>query len=139
MRKFLRRGDLNWSRIVPGTIRSLLKGERPIIRSDGSYVRDYFYVEDGAAAYMHLAERLSADGAVAGHAFNFSNEIQMTVLDLVRRITAASGSKLEPDVRNEASNEIKHQYLCAAKARRMLDWQPCYTLDEALAETVACR
>ena len=79
---------MNWSRIVPGTIRSLLKGERPIIRSDGSYIRDYFYVEDGAAAYVHLAECMAAErAAVAGHAFNFSNEIQMTVLDLVRKIT----------------------------------------------------
>ena len=130
-------GDLNWSRIVPGTIRSLLKDEPPIIRSDGSYVRDYFYVEDGAAAYMHLAERLSADGGVAGHAFNFSNEIQVTVLDLVRRITAASGSKLEPDVRNEASNEIKHQCLSARKAREMLGWKPLFTIEEGLARTLA--
>src|SRR6202008_1954066 len=75
-------GDLNWNRIVPGTIRSALRGERPIIRSDGQYVRDYFYVEDGAAAYTLLAERLAADPELKGQAFNFSNEIQVTVADL---------------------------------------------------------
>jgi len=134
-------GDLNWSRIVPGTIRSLLKGERPIIRSDGSYIRDYFYVEDGAAAYMYLAEHLAANRALAGHAFNFSNEIQVTVLELVRMIArialANSGSPLEPDVRNEASNEIKHQYLSAHKAREMLGWHPLFTLEQGLAQTFA--
>lgn len=130
-------GDLNWSRIVPGTIRSLLKGERPVIRSDGSYIRDYFYVEDGAAAYMHLAERMASDPAVAGHAFNFSNEIQMTVLELVRKITRAAGSSLEPDVRNEVSNEIKHQYLSAQKARQMLGWKPLFTIEDGLAQTLA--
>ena len=76
-------GDLNWNRIVPGTIRSVLRGERPVIRSDGQYVRDYFYVEDGAAAYMLLAERLTAGPEVARQAFNFSNELQITVLELV--------------------------------------------------------
>jgi CDP-glucose 4,6-dehydratase len=130
-------GDLNWSRIVPGTIRSLLKGERPVIRSDGSYIRDYFYVEDGAAAYMYLAEHLAANRELAGHAFNFSNEIQLTVLDLVRMIARIAESVLEPDVRNEASNEIKHQYLSAQKAREMLGWHPLFTLEQGLAATFA--
>ena len=129
-------GDLNWSRIVPGTIRSLLAGQRPVIRSDGSLIRDYFYVEDGAAAYMLLAERLAADPALRGHAFNFSNELQVTVLQLVESLAKALGSSLEPDVRNEAQNEIRHQYLSAAKARRMLNWTPLFTLKQGLAETV---
>src|SRR5260221_8111514 len=98
-------GDLNWNRIVPGTIRSVLRGERPIIRSDGTFVRDYFYVEDGAIAYMTLAEKLAADPALKGRAFNFSNEIQITVSQLVERILGVMDSKLLPDVRNEASNE----------------------------------
>ena len=77
-------GDLNWNRIIPGTIRSVVRGKAPIIRSDGSFVRDYFYVEDGAAAYMLLAERLAEKPALSGQGFNFSNEIQVSVLDLVQ-------------------------------------------------------
>lgn len=129
-------GDLNWSRIVPGTVRSILRGQRPIIRSDGNYVRDYFYVEDGAAAYMLLAERLAADPALNGEAFNFSYELQITVIDLVRRILVQMDSDLEPDVRNEASNEIRHQYLSSEKARRMLDWSPLFDLPSGLEKTV---
>jgi CDP-glucose 4,6-dehydratase len=129
-------GDLNWNRIVPGTIRSVLRGERPIIRSDGSYIRDYFYVEDGAAAYTLLAERMAERPELWGEAFNFSNELQVSVLDLVRRILARMGSSLEPDIRNEASNEIVHQYLSAAKARRLLDWSPLFTLEDGLARAI---
>jgi CDP-glucose 4,6-dehydratase len=129
-------GDLNWNRIVPGTVRSVLRGQRPIIRSDGSFIRDYFYVEDGAAAYMLLAEELAAKPDLRGEAFNFSNEIQVTVLDLTARILKIMNSDLEPDIRNEASNEIKHQYLSAEKARKMLNWSPLFTLDKALATTV---
>ncbi len=129
-------GDLNWNRIVPGTIRSILRGQRPIIRSDGAYVRDYFYIEDGAAAYMLLAEKLAADRGLVGQAFNFSNEIQVTVLTLVERILALMDSSLAPDVRNEASNEIRHQYLSAAKARSVLSWAPLFTLDAGLGLTI---
>jgi CDP-glucose 4,6-dehydratase len=129
-------GDLNWNRIVPGTIRSVLRGQRPVIRSDGSFVRDYFYVEDGAAAYMLLAEQLAAKPELRGEAFNFSNELQVTVLELVQRILVLMGSALSPDVRNEASNEIRHQYLSAAKARQVLGWQSCFTLEEGLKLTI---
>lgn len=129
-------GDLNWNRIVPGTVRSLLRGERPVIRSDGQFVRDYFYVEDGAAAYMLLAERMAGDASLHGQGFNFSNEIQVTVLELVDRITRLMGSTLAPDVRNEASNEIRHQYLSAARARRLLGWSPLFDLDGGLARTI---
>ena len=129
-------GDLNWNRIVPGTIRSVLRGQRPVIRSDGSFVRDYFYVEDGAAAYMLLAEQLAAKPELGGEAFNFSNELQVTALELVNRILALMGADLAPDVRNEASNEIHHQYLSAAKARRRLGWTPLFTLDEGLQRTI---
>ena len=131
-------GDLNWNRIVPGTIRSVLRGQRPVIRSDGTFIRDYFYVEDGAAR-LHGAGRGAGRPARAwsGEAFNFSNEIQVTVLDLVRTILRRMGSDLEPDVRNEASNEIIHQYLSAEKARRELGWSPLFTLDEGLERTIA--
>ena len=129
-------GDLNWNRIVPGTIRSVLRQQRPVIRSDGLFVRDYFYVEDGAAAYMLLAQHLAENPDLKGQAFNFSNEIQVTVLDMVRKLLALMDSPLEPDVRNEASNEIRHQYLSAAKARKVLGWKPLFTLDEGLARTI---
>ena len=129
-------GDLNWNRIVPGTIRSVLRGQRPIIRSDGQYVRDYFYVEDGAAVYMMLAEKLAHDQGLAGRAFNFSNETQVTVLEITRKILSLMDLNLEPDVRNETTNEIRHQYLSAARARRELNWQPLFTLEEGLRRTV---
>jgi len=130
-------GDLNWNRIVPGTIRSVLRGERPLIRSDGLSVRDYFYVEDGAAAYMTLAEELSRSPALHGEAFNFSNESQVTVLELVQRILRTMGASLDPEVRNEASHEIRHQYLSARKAREQLGWTPSFSLEEGLARTVS--
>jgi CDP-glucose 4,6-dehydratase len=130
-------GDLNWNRIVPGTIRSVLRGERPVIRSDGQFVRDYFYVEDGAAAYMLLAEQLATRPELRGMAFNFSNEIQVTVLELANRLLHAMKSTLAPDVRNEATNEIRHQYLNAERARRMLAWSPLFSLDQGLERTIA--
>lgn len=129
-------GDLNWNRIVPGTIRSVLRGERPVIRSDGQFIRDYFYAEDGAVANMVLAEKLSAEPALRGQAFNFSNEIQVTVIELTERILKLMNSDLRPDIRNQAANEIRHQYLSADKARRLLDWHPLFTLDEGLRRTI---
>jgi CDP-glucose 4,6-dehydratase len=129
-------GDLNWNRIIPGTIRFILRGQRPIIRSDGQYVRDYFYVEDGAAAYMLLAEQLAANPNLKGESFNFSNEIQVTVLEIVSKILKLMNSDLEPQVLNEASNEIRHQYLSAEKARRILNWHPLFNLDQALSSTI---
>ena len=130
-------GDLNWNRIVPGTVRSLLRGERPVVRSDGRFVRDYFYVEDGAAAYLLLAEALARDPGLRGRAFNFSNEQPLTVLELVERLQAVLGSALEPDVRNEASHEIRAQYLSAARARSELGWAPLFSLEQGLERTVA--
>jgi CDP-glucose 4,6-dehydratase len=129
-------GDLNWNRLIPGTIRSVLKNERPVIRSDGTLIRDYFYVEDGAAAYMQLAEALHARPELRGEAFNFSNEIQVDVLALTEKILERMKSTLDPDVRAEARNEIQHQWLSAAKARRVLGWTPQFTLDEGLDRTI---
>jgi CDP-glucose 4,6-dehydratase len=130
-------GDLNWNRIVPGTIRSILRGQTPVIRSDGEYIRDYFYVEDGAAAYMLLAEQLAARPELIGQAFNFSNENQVSVREIVMRILNIMDSELVPEIRNEVSNEIRHQYLSAEKARRLLQWKPLFSLDEGLQKTVA--
>jgi CDP-glucose 4,6-dehydratase len=129
-------GDMNWNRIIPGTIRSILRGQRPVIRSDGEYIRDYFYVEDGAAAYMLLAEQLASRPDLKGQAYNFSNEIQVSVREIVDRILKATSSNLKPDIRNEVSNEIRHQYLSAEKARRDLGWTPMFTLNEGLSRTV---
>ena len=129
-------GDLNWNRIIPGTIRSILRNPRPVIRSDGKYIRDYFYVEDGAAAYMLLAEQLAARTELKGQAYNFSNEIQVTVEEIVERILKLMNSNLRPNVRNEVENEINHQYLSAEKARRELNWSPLFTLDMGLDKTI---
>ena len=129
-------GDLNWNRIIPGTIRSVTRGQRPVIRSDGEYIRDYFYVEDGAAAYMLLAEQLAARPELKGQAFNFSNEIQVTVREIVEKILRMMDSTLKADIRNEVQNEIRHQYLSAEKARRVLNWNPLFTLDDGLAKTI---
>ena len=130
-------GDLNWNRIIPGTIRSVLRGERPIIRSDGSFIRDYFYVEDGAAAYMLLAEAMAEQTDLHGEAFNFSNEVQITVHELVRQILSLMESPLKTDILNQADNEIKHQYLSAEKARRILGWTPLFDIESGLRKTIS--
>ena len=129
-------GDLNWNRLVPGTIRSVLRGERPVIRSDGQYVRDYFYAEDGAVANMLLAEALFEKPDLRGQAFNFSNEAQITVVELVDRLLTLMESSLKPEIRNEATNEIRHQYLNASRAREILKWKPLFTLDDGLRRTI---
>ncbi len=129
-------GDLNFSRIVPGTIRSVLRDARPVIRSDGRFIRDYFYVEDGAIAYMALAEQLAENRELIGEAFNFSNEIEVTVLDLVQHILTRMQSNLVPDIRNETTNEIPRQVLSAQKARRMLGWSASFDLAEGLDRTI---
>ena len=129
-------GDLNFNRIVPDTIRSALRDRPVTIRSDGSYIRDYFYVKDGVLAYLHLAEQMDRT-EILGEAFNFSNEIQVTVLEIVRKILELMDKKyLEPKVLNQATNEIKHQYLSATKARQLLNWSPKYSLEEGLQETI---
>jgi CDP-glucose 4,6-dehydratase len=129
-------GDLNWNRIVPGTIRSALRGERPIIRSDGSFVRDYVYVGDAVSAYLTTAEQLDRDG-VTGEAFNFSDEKPLDVRQICAAALAACARQdLEPVVLGEASHEIKAQYLSSAKARATLGWAPRFGLEQGLALTV---
>ncbi|PRO40298.1 sugar dehydratase [Bacillus sp. LLTC93] len=128
-------GDLNFNRIIPQTIQLVLEGEAPEIRSDGTFIRDYFYIEDAVKAYLLLAEKMEEKG-LAGEAFNFSNEIQLTVLELVDKILKAMGSDLKPRILNQGTHEIKHQYLSAEKARKLLDWKPDYSIDEGLEKTI---
>lgn len=130
-------GDLNWRRVVPGVIRDILEGRRPVIRSDGTLIRDYLYVVDGVLAYLQLAEAMADDVDLRGEAFNFSTETPVSVLDLVARLQMAAGSHLEPDIQGTARHEIPAQHLSAAKARKMLGWEARHTLDEGLAKTVA--
>jgi CDP-glucose 4,6-dehydratase len=129
-------GDLNWSRIVPGTIRSALRGERPIIRSDGKFVRDYFFVEDAVEAYLHFAEQLDRP-ELHGQAFNFGNEKPITVLEVVGKILSVMGAmELEPVILNQASHEIREQYLDCTKARTLLNWRPRFSLEDGLQRTI---
>jgi len=128
-------GDLNWSRIVPGTLRSVLRGERPVIRSDGKFVRDYLHVLDAVSAYIALAERVN-EPEVAGQAFNFSTESPVNVLEVVAQIQALTGTALEPRVLNQARHEIAGQHLSAARARSVLQWSARYDLAQGLAATL---
>lgn len=131
-------GDLNFNRLVPGTIRSAIRGEAPVIRSDGTFTRDYIYVEDAAEAYMVLAEAMSATPSVVGEAFNFSYEHPRSALEVVQDILAAMGSaELHPVILGHAPNEIPHQYLSAQKARTMLDWKPAIDFGLGLERTIA--
>ncbi|HUF46336.1 MAG TPA: NAD-dependent epimerase/dehydratase family protein [Vicinamibacterales bacterium] len=128
-------GDLNWSRLVPGTIRDVLRGRRPVIRSDGTCLRDYVYVKDVARAYLRLAEAID-DGSGIGQAFNFSDESPRSVMAVVQSITSLMGATVQPDVRNEARGEIRDQYLSARKARELLGWRPAFSLESGLRETI---
>ncbi len=126
-------GDFNWNRIVPGTIRSLIMGEDIIIRSDGKFERDYIYVKDAVNAYLTLAENIEKKG-VTGQAFNFGTETPISVVELVNKMVAISGKKVQPKILNEAKNEILRQYLSSEKARKVLEWQPQVQLDQGLKE-----
>lgn len=128
-------GDLNFNRIIPGSIKSILNNENPVIRSNGKMIRDYFYIEDGAEAYLSLAENMN-NRKIHGEAFNFSNEDPMTVLEVTNKIINIMNTDLEPLILNEVSNEIETQYLNARKAKKMLDWSPTYTIEEGLKKTI---
>jgi len=127
-------GDLNFNRLIPGTIRSILECKKPIIRSNGQMIRDYFYIEDGAEAYMLLGKKMNKK--IHGEAFNFSNEKPMTVLEMVNTILKIMNSDLKPIILNESSNEIEKQYLSSRKAHTVLGWKSHYKLEEGLEKTI---
>jgi CDP-glucose 4,6-dehydratase len=137
-------GDLHWDRVVPGTIRSVLQGERPIVRSDGTLTRDYLYIEDIVSAYILLAEHLD-DPAIRcpelaegqGQAFNFGLNDPKTVLEIIEAILEVAGRPdLEPIILNQPLHEIRHQYLDSTNARQLLGWEPQWTLEAGLRETL---
>jgi CDP-glucose 4,6-dehydratase len=130
-------GDLNWNRLIPGTMRSVLRGERPIIRSDGTMKRDYIYIKDVVRAYLMAAEQMDRPN-VAGEAFNFGMDDPTDVLQMTQAIIDLSDyPNLEPIILDEVENEIQDQYLCSDKAEAVLGWKPAYSLSQALAETMA--
>ena len=127
-------GDLNWNRLVPGTMRSVLRGKRPLVRSDGTLKRDYIYVQDAVRGYMMTAEQMDV---ARGQAFNFGVDRPRAVLEMIDEIVALSGNaELAPIILNEAKNEIQDQYLLSEKAARVLGWKPQYSLQEGLQVTM---
>lgn len=129
-------GDLHFSRIVPDAMRSIVRNKRFIIRSDGKFTRDYIFVKDVAMGYVLLAEKMGRL-KLYGQSFNFSNENPLTVVELFKQICRVAGEyNLPPNILNKAKYEIKHQYLCARKARKILDWKPCVSLSEGLKITL---
>jgi CDP-glucose 4,6-dehydratase len=129
-------GDLNWNRLIPGTIRSVIRGEAPSIRSDGTLIRDYIYVKDAVSAYLTLAECLTHNPILKGEAFNFSNETQRNVLDIIDLILNILESPLKPILKGDNQGEIQTQYLDSTKANNLLDWKPKFGLDEGMRETI---
>jgi len=130
-------GDLNWNRLIPGTIRSVIRGQAPVIRSDGTLIRDYIYVEDAVSAYMTLAEALTNNPELKGEAFNFSNETQKHALELTSIILTHLKSDLKPIIKGENQGEIQAQYLDSTKANNTLGWNAKFGLDAGLEKTVA--
>jgi CDP-glucose 4,6-dehydratase len=129
-------GDLNWSRIVPGTIRDALENRAPVLRSDGSNLRDYIFVADVIEAYLALAERCHEEG-IRGEAFNFSHESRLSVLDITRAVLKAMGREdLAPVIQATVRAEIQDQYLNSEKARTLLQWKPAHDLESGLAQTI---
>jgi len=129
-------GDLNWSRIIPHTVRALYKGEVPVIRSDGLFIRDYVFIDDAVDAYLTMAQMLD-NPKVQGEAFNFGPEKPLTVLDVVKTICYLMGKNhVLPIILNEAHNEIKAQYLCSEKAKKQLFWEPNFSLEDGLKRTI---
>ncbi len=131
-------GDTNWSRLVPEAVSAAVDGRAPVLRSDGSPIRDFLYVEDCAAAYLRLAEALlePADG-VRGEAFNAGGERPYSVGEVVEQIAALAGTGVVAEVRGSGNpdGEIDRQYVDASRLRG-LGWEPSVGLAEGLRRTV---
>lgn len=128
-------GDLYWSRIIPGTMKSIILNQNPIIRSDGKLLRDYFFIKDAVSAYLAVGEKMD-DPKIYGEAFNFGMETPIGVLDLAQKIIVLSGkTNLAPQIIGQNHGEIPEQFLCTEKARNMLGWRPEYNLDQGLQIT----
>lgn len=129
--------DVNLSRIIPGTILSVLLGERPIIRSDGTPVRDFIYTDDIVAGYLLLAENIEA---AKGEAYNFGSGSPISMLELVNLIVGSMGKQghLEPNIllTSKIANEIDAQYLASDKVRDQFGWKPKVPLEEGLGKTI---
>ncbi len=129
-------GDLNFNRIIPGTIRDVLQNRPPVIRSNGKFIRDYIYAEDGAHAYLTLAQQMQ-NGKFSGEAFNFSYGLRLSVIDVVDRVLKAMNrTDLAPQILNQANNEIPVQCLDSTKAKTQLNWSPQYGFDQGLKLTI---
>jgi CDP-glucose 4,6-dehydratase len=130
-------GDLSFDRLIPGTVRAAFNNENPVIRSDGTYTRDYLYVADAVDAYLQVAKAMDEE-RFHGEAFNFGNERPFTVLEVVADILDLMACRhLTPVIQSDAPAEIQHQYLSAAKAREQLGWSSVYSLKEGLCETIS--
>jgi CDP-glucose 4,6-dehydratase len=128
-------GDLNWNRIVPGTFRSLIRKEQPILRSDGTFVRDYLHVDDIVSAYLLLGEHTDKPEFI-GQGFNFSDESPLTVMDIYKAICSAAGQpNTAPSILNSAVGEIKDQFLDSTKAHNLLGWHAQVSLADGLAKS----
>ncbi len=127
-------GDLNKKRIIPDTIISILKGDDLIIRSDGTPERDYMYIKDAVDCYLTLAENLDKE-EIKGNAFNFGTQTPVSVMDVVKEIINISGIYIKPRIEGKATNEIDRQYLCIEKVKKLLKWEPKYSLKQGLKET----
>jgi len=129
-------GDLNWNRLIPGTIRSFIRNQAPLIRSSGHLIRDYIYVKDAVSAYMTLAKAMIENPSLSGEAFNFSNESQKNTFEIVEMIRQVMKSDLQPVILGKDDGEIKAQHLDAKKAKDLLNWTPHYSLEEGIQETI---
>ena len=128
--------DMNFSRIIPDIIKTLINGKQPVIRSDGSPQRDYMFIKDSVNAYLTLAENLHRK-EIIGESFNFGTGKPVGVLALLRKVlNLMKKENIKPKILGLAKNEIDRQYLSIEKAKRLLNWHPDYTLDQGLKETV---
>jgi CDP-glucose 4,6-dehydratase len=128
--------DLNFTRLIPGVLKSILRGEAPVLRSDGRFTRDFLYIEDAVDVQLLLAQRLAEDPSLRGEAFNFSYGEHLEVLEIIRRLTSLTGSRIEPIVNNSTQTEIRHMHLSSEKAVERLEWRPRVGFDEGLRRTV---